>query len=169
MQTLVAEFEQAYRKAEVVSPRSGDTVRVHQKIREGAKERVQMFEGVVIRTRRSDSLSAVITVRRVTSGIGVEKTFMLHSPAVERVEILRRSKVRRNFLSYQRTRTGKAARLTEITADKPAANRPKADKKPIAKAADTEPDKQAAPVIDKTTDKKAKAEAFRKAQAAKKS
>lgn len=101
---------------------SGDTVRVHQLIREGAKQRIQVFEGVVIRRHRLGELTATITVRRIASGIGVEKTFLLHSPNVSKLEILRRAKVRRNFLSYLRERRGKSARLKEVAFDKLAAN-----------------------------------------------
>ncbi|HUC20886.1 MAG TPA: 50S ribosomal protein L19, partial [Candidatus Polarisedimenticolaceae bacterium] len=92
------------------------------RIREGNKQRVQIFEGVVIRTHRLGSLSATITVRRIASGVGVEKTYLLHSPNVDKVEIMRRAKVRRNFLSYLRGRRGKSARLQEMGFDKTAAN-----------------------------------------------
>jgi large subunit ribosomal protein L19 len=92
-------------------------VRVHQRIVEGNKVRTQGFEGVVIRTKQMNSLMASITVRRISSGVGVEKTFKLHAPNVEKVEILRRSKVRRNYLSFLRQRQGKSARLQEISFD----------------------------------------------------
>lgn len=118
----IQEIEQQYKKAKVAQVQSGDTVKVHHRIKEGSKSRVQVFEGVVIRTHRMGSLSAVITVRRIASGVGVEKTYLLHSPNVEKVEILRRAKVRRNFLSYLRERRGKSARLQEIDFDKKAAN-----------------------------------------------
>lgn len=121
MQAIQA-IEQQYTKPKVAQIQSGDTVKVHHKIREGAKSRVQVFEGVVIRTHRMGSLSAVITVRRIASNVGVEKTYLLHSPNVEKVEVLRRAKVRRNFLSYLRDRRGKSARLQEIEFDKKAAN-----------------------------------------------
>lgn len=101
---------------------SGDTVRVHQRIREGNKQRVQVFEGVVIRTHRLNSVSATLTVRRIASGIGVEKTYLIHSPSLDRIEIIRRAKVRRNFLSYLRERRGKSARLKEVSFDREAAN-----------------------------------------------
>src|SRR6185436_15916058 len=91
--------------------KSGDIVKVHQKIKEGAKERIQIFEGLVIRTDRKNSLSSRITVRKVTSGVGVEKSFLLHSPNVLKIEVTKRSKVRRNYLSYMRNLTGKSARL----------------------------------------------------------
>ncbi len=115
-------LERSHRKPAVPQVMSGDTVRVHQLIKEGNKQRTQVFEGVVIRRHRLDELTATITVRRIASGVGVEKTFLLHSPNVSKVEILRRAKVRRNFLSYLRDRRGKSARLKEIPFDKAAAN-----------------------------------------------
>lgn len=128
----IKQIEAKYRKPKVAQIQSGDTVRVHQLIREGNKQRVQVFEGLVIRTHRLNELTAVITVRRIASGVGVEKTFLLHSPNVQKVEVMRRSKVRRNFLSYQRGRRGKAARLQEMAFDKAAAN--VAEEKPEEKA-----------------------------------
>ncbi len=109
-------------KPEVVDVRSGDTVKVHQKIREGNKERVQVFQGLVIRTDRKDSHTSRITVRRIASGIGVEKSFLLHSPLVLKIEVTKRSKVRRNNLSYMRKLTGKSARLTGVDFDRKAVN-----------------------------------------------
>jgi len=119
---LIQKVEQKYRKHAVVDVRTGDTVRVHQKVREGSKERVQMFEGVVIRTDRKDSLNSTITVRRIASGVGVEKSYLLHSPLVIKVEIVKRSKVRRKYLTYLRERSGKSARLTAVSFDKDAVN-----------------------------------------------
>lgn len=121
MQSVIEKFEQTYQKPQTPHVRSGDTVRVHQRIVEGKKERTQAFEGVVIRTKRMNSLTAAVTVRRISSGVGVEKTFKLHAPNVEKVEVLRRSKVRRNYLSFLRQRQGKAARLQEISFDRSAA------------------------------------------------
>ncbi len=121
MQTIT-QFEAKYRKSATAPVRPGDTVRVHHLIKEGAKSRVQIFEGVVIRARRAGSIQSDITVRRIASGVGVEKTFLLHSPNVEKVDIMRRSKVRRNFLTYLRGRRGKSARLQEVAFDKVAAN-----------------------------------------------
>lgn len=109
---LIKAVNDAQRKNKVVDVRSGDTVRVHQKIKEGNKERIQVFEGVVIRTDRKDSHTSSITVRRIASGVGVEKTFLMHSPLVLKVEVTKRSKVRRKFLSFLRERSGKSARLT---------------------------------------------------------
>jgi large subunit ribosomal protein L19 len=122
MQSVIDKINAKYHKPQVVDVRSGDTVKVHQKIREGNKERVQIFEGLVIRTDRKDSHTASITVRRIASGVGVEKSYLLHSPLVLKVEITKRSKVRRNYLSYMRKRTGKAARLTGVDFDRAAVN-----------------------------------------------
>lgn len=118
----ITQLEKKYRKPSVPEVHSGDTVRVYVVIKEGAKSRVQMFEGVVIRTHRPNELTANVTVRRIASGVGVEKTFLLHSPNVQKLEIMRRAKVRRNFLSYLRNRRGKSARLQEIGFDRVAAN-----------------------------------------------
>ncbi len=114
----------AQKKAAVVDVRSGDTVRVTQKIKEGEKFRSQVFEGVVIRTDRKSSHTARITVRKVTSGVGVEKSFLIHSPLVEKIEITRRAKVRRKNLSFLRERSGKSARLTNKAFDRNAVNNP---------------------------------------------
>ncbi len=91
---------------------SGDTIKVFAKVVEGERERIQAFEGVVIRVRRAGA-SSNFTVRRLAHGVGVERTFLLHSPRVEKVEVTRRGKVRRNALYYLRGRTGKAARIKE--------------------------------------------------------
>lgn len=122
MQSVIQKINAKYAKSAVVDVRSGDTVKVHQKIREGAKERVQIFQGLVIRTDRKGSHTSRITVRRIASGIGVEKSFLLHSPLVLKVEVTKRSKVRRNYLSYMRNRTGKSARLTGTAFDADAVN-----------------------------------------------
>ena len=90
----------------------GDTVRVHVKVIEGEKERTQLFEGIVIR-RRGEGARASFTVRRISYGVGVERTFPLHSPRIERVEVARRGRVRRSKLYYLRGLAGKAARLKE--------------------------------------------------------
>lgn len=93
--------------------RSGDTVRVHVKIREGDKFRIQIFEGVVVSSRRND-VSSTFTVRKVSFGYGVERIFPLHSPIIERLEVVKSGKVRRARLYYLRERRGKAARLKEL-------------------------------------------------------
>lgn len=119
---VVQTINDRYKKSAVVDVRSGDTIKVHQKIREGNKERIQIFQGLVIRTDQKGSHTSRITVRRIASGIGVEKSFMLHSPLVVQVEVTKRSRVRRNYLSYMRARTGKSARMTGIDFDRQAVN-----------------------------------------------
>ncbi len=112
----------AQKKKAIVDVRSGDTVKVTQKIKEGEKFRLQVFEGVVIRVDRKESHTARIVVRKIASGIGVEKSFLMHSPLVEKVEIVKRAKVRRNNLSYLRNRSGKSARLVAKDFDRAAVN-----------------------------------------------
>ena len=119
---LIQKVNNEQKKAQVVDVRSGDTVKVYQKIKEGNKERIQMFEGVVIRTDNKGQHTSRITVRKIASGVGVEKSFLLHSPLVEKVEVVRRSKVRRNFLSYLRYRSGKSARLKGVQFDRESVN-----------------------------------------------
>ena len=119
---LIQKVNDEQKKHDVVDVRSGDTVRVHQKIKEGNKERIQVFEGVVIRTDNKKSHTSRITVRKIASGVGVEKSFLLHSPLVDKVEVVRRSKVRRNYLSFLRNRSGKSARLTAVKFDREAIN-----------------------------------------------
>ena len=99
-------------KSEVPELNIGDTVRVHNKIKEGNKERIQMFEGTII-AKRGGGISATFTVRRVSYGIGVEKTFPVHSPNVEKVDVIRSGKVRRAKLYYLRDRAGKSAKVKE--------------------------------------------------------
>ena len=119
---LIKKVNDAQKKDAVLDVKSGDTVRVHQKIKEGNKERIQIFEGVVIRTDRKKSHTARITVRKIASGVGVEKSFLLHSPLVEKIEKVRRAKVRRNYLSFLRNRSGKSARLKPVACDREAVN-----------------------------------------------
>ena len=117
----------AQKKKAIVDVRSGDTVKVTQKIKEGEKFRLQVFEGVVIRVDRKESHTARIVVRKIASGIGVEKSFLMHSPLVEKVEIVKRAKVRLNNLSYLRNRSGKSARLVAKDFDRVAVNTLKED------------------------------------------
>lgn len=133
---LIQKVNDEQKKHDVVDVRSGDTVRVHQKIKEGAKERIQIFEGVVIRTDNKKSHTSRITVRKIASGVGVEKSFMLHNPLVDKVEIVRRAKVRRNYLSFLRARSGKSARLTAQNFDREAVNTLKEAPKAEAPAAE---------------------------------
>jgi large subunit ribosomal protein L19 len=118
MQSVIQSIQNSFKKPAVVDVRSGDAVKVHQRVREGNKERVQIFQGLVIRTSKKGSHTSSITVSRIASGVGVEKSFLLHSPLVLKVEITKRSKVRRNYLTYMRSRTGKAARMTSVDFDR---------------------------------------------------
>jgi large subunit ribosomal protein L19 len=109
---IIDVLEQEQLRSDIPDFRAGDSVKVYVKVVEGTRERVQMFEGVVI-ARRGGGVNAMFTVRRIASGIGVERTFPLHSPKLEKIEVSRRGIVRRSKLYYLRTRTGKAARIRE--------------------------------------------------------
>ena len=112
MATLIEELEKTYLKPDVPDFNVGDTVRVHVKVREGERERVQIFEGTVIR-RRAGGVNENFTVRRISGGVGVERTFLLHSPIVDDIQVIRHGKVRRAKLYYLRDRVGRAARVKE--------------------------------------------------------
>ena len=101
---------QDYLKTDIPAFNVGDTVKVHVKIKEGNRERIQIFEGFVLK-RQNGGIGETFTVRRIASGVGVEKTFPIHSPLVEKIEVVRRGKVRRARLHYMRQRTGKAAKI----------------------------------------------------------
>ncbi len=105
-------IEQDYLKKDIPPFRPGDTVRVYVKVVEGGRERIQVFEGTVLR-RRGSGLSETFTVRRVSYGVGVERTFLVHSPRLDKIEVKKRGKVRRARLYYLRDRVGKAARIQE--------------------------------------------------------
>lgn len=132
---LIKMVGDAQKKKAVIDVRSGDTVRVSQKIKEGDKFRIQIFEGTVIRVDRKASHTERIVVRKVTSGVGVEKSFLMHSPLVEKVEIVRRGKVRRNNLRYLRERSGKSARLVQKDFDRKAVNELPVEEAPVAEEA----------------------------------
>ncbi|CAC6190691.1 TPA: 50S ribosomal protein L19 [Staphylococcus aureus USA100-CA-126] len=100
-------------RTDLPSFRPGDTLRVHVRIIEGTRERIQVFEGIVIK-RRGGGVSETFTVRKISSGVGVERTFPLHTPKIEKIEVKRRGKVRRAKLYYLRSLRGKAARIQEI-------------------------------------------------------
>ena len=110
---IIKNIEAEQLKAEAPQFSVGDTVKVYAKIKEGNRERVQVFEGVVLK-RQGGSSRETFTVRKSSNGIGVEKTWPLHSPSVENVEVVRRGKVRRAKLYYLRTRVGKAAKVKEL-------------------------------------------------------
>lgn len=112
MSNLVESLQREQMRGDLPDFRVGDTVKVHVKIREGDKERIQVFEGVVIRCHKG-LLGATFTVRKVSYGVGVERIFPLHSPQMDRIEVLRRGRVRRSRLYYLRQRHGKAARIRE--------------------------------------------------------
>jgi large subunit ribosomal protein L19 len=99
-----------YMKTEVPEFKVGDTVKVHIKIKEGNRERIQIFEGFVLK-RQNGGIGETFTVRKISSGVGVEKTFTIHSPLVEKIEVIKHGKVRRARLHYMRQRTGKSARI----------------------------------------------------------
>ena len=109
---LLKAFTQEQIKTEIPKFNIGDTVRVHNKIKEGARERIQMFEGTVI-AKRGGGINETFTVRRVSYGVGTEKTFPLHSPHVDKVDVIRAGKVRRAKLYYLRDRVGKSAKVKE--------------------------------------------------------
>ena len=110
---IIKSIEAEQLKAEVPEFSVGDTVKVYGKIKEGNRERIQIFEGTVIK-RQNGGVRETFTVRKNSNGIGVEKTWPLHSPSVENVEVVRRGKVRRAKLYYLRTRVGKAAKVKEL-------------------------------------------------------
>ncbi len=110
---IIKEIEAAELKAEVPEFAVGDTVKVHNRIKEGNKERIQIFEGTVIK-RQGGSNRETFTVRKNSNGVGVEKTWPLHSPNVDRIEVVRKGKVRRAKLNYLRSRVGKAAKVKEV-------------------------------------------------------
>ncbi|MCQ2550654.1 MAG: 50S ribosomal protein L19 [Clostridia bacterium] len=107
---LMNQITQEYCKSDIPAFNVGDTVRVHIKIKEGSRERIQIFEGYVLK-KQNGGISETFTVRRIASGVGVEKTFPLHSPRVEKIEVIRQGKVRRAKINYMRERTGKAAKI----------------------------------------------------------
>ncbi|UFJ42088.1 50S ribosomal protein L19 [Brevibacillus humidisoli] len=113
MKQVIRELEKEQLKQDLPAFRPGDTVRVHVKVVEGQRERIQIFEGVVIR-RRGTGISETFTVRKISYGVGVERTFPLHTPKIDKIEVVRHGRVRRAKLYYLRDRVGKAARIKEI-------------------------------------------------------
>ena len=120
MSDIVAEIEKEYMKSDLPVLNPGDTVKVMVRIREGNKERLQGYEGVILKLSGA-GLNRTVTVRRVFQGVSIERVFMLHSPRVESIKVLRRGDVRRARLYYLRQRTGKAARIREKITHQPAA------------------------------------------------
>lgn len=112
MHTAIQELEKAQLRSDIPDFRAGDTLNVHVRVTEGNRSRVQLFKGVVIRRQR-DGIRETFTVRKISYGIGVERTFPLHSPIIDKIEVERRGRVRRAKLYYLRNRRGKAARIPE--------------------------------------------------------
>ena len=115
--SILKELEQAQLKTDIVPFNVGDTIKVYAKVVEGNRERLQMFEGTVIK-RQNGGIRETFTVRRIASGVGVERTWPLHSPRVDRIEVTRRGIVRRAKLYYLRNRVGKAAKVKEVITNK---------------------------------------------------
>ncbi len=116
MNKLIQDITKEQLRSDIPDFRSGDTIRVHAKVVEGSRERIQLFEGVVIK-RHGSGISATYTVRKVSNGVGVERTFPLNTPRVDQIEVIRHGRVRRSKLYYLRARTGKAARIKERRRD----------------------------------------------------
>ena len=131
---IIQALEQEQLRKDIPDFAPGDTLKVHVKVVEGSRERIQVFEGVVIRTDRKDSHTARITVRKIAAGVGVEKSFLIHSPLVEKIEVTKRAKVRRKNLTYLRERSGKSARLTGKDFDRAAVNELPAEEAPVEEA-----------------------------------
>ena len=112
MSKLIEELTQEQLRSDIPAFRPGDTVRVHAKVVEGTRERIQIFEGVVIK-RRGAGISETYTVRKISNGVGVERTFPVHTPRVAKIEVVRKGRVRRAKLYYIRALSGKAARIKE--------------------------------------------------------
>lgn len=113
MHKLIQEITKEQLRTDLPEFRAGDTVRVHVKVVEGTRERIQLFEGVVIR-RRGTGISETFTVRKISYGVAVERTFPVHTPRIDKIDVVRRGKVRRAKLYYLRNLRGKAARIKEI-------------------------------------------------------
>lgn len=138
MATKLEKFNQDQLKKNQPNINPGDTVKIHQKIKEGDKERIQIFEGLVIAKKHGKGLSSNITVRKVVQGVGVERIFPVNSPMIEKIEVVRKGKVKRSKLYYLRTAKGKRARLkheefSQAIAE-PVAAAPAAEEKPAAPA-----------------------------------
>jgi large subunit ribosomal protein L19 len=146
-QALLAAVENAQLRKDIPEIRSGDTVRLQVKVVEGSRERLQPFEGVVMRLR-GGGVNRNFTVRRITHGVGVERTFLIHSPRIEKIEVIRHARVRRKQLYYLRGLTGKAARLKEL---RPMTSKEAAAKE-ASKAARSGGDSDSATENESTTD-----------------
>ncbi len=117
LMNILTAITNEYKKSDIPVFNVGDTVKVHIKIKEGTRERVQIFEGFVLK-KQNGGVSETFTVRRLASGVGVEKTFPLHSPKIDKIEVVKKGSVRRAKLNYMRERTGKAAKIRAPKTDK---------------------------------------------------
>lgn len=111
-QLIIRSIEERYKRSDIPDFKPGDTIKVHVKVKEGDKERIQVFEGIVI-ARRGGGLRETFTVRKISFGVGVERVFPLHSPVIEKIEVVRRGDVRRAKLYYLRGKKGKEAKVKE--------------------------------------------------------
>lgn len=118
MEKQIAAFALQTKKLDVPVIKAGDTVRVSQKFKDGDKEKIQIFEGLVLAKKHGNETGATITVRKIVAGVGVEKLFPIHSPIISKIEIVRQSKVRRAKLNFMRTAKGKRAQLKIVNAKK---------------------------------------------------
>lgn len=172
---LINEITKEYQKNDIPKFHVGDTVKVHIKIKEGARERIQIFEGFVLK-KQNGGVSETFTVRRISSGVGVEKTFPLHSPRIEKIELVKEGEVRRAKLNYMRSRTGKSAKIRakiyteeQLAAEKAAIEAAKAEAEAEAKAKAEAEAKAAEEAAKAEAEAKAKeeADAAKEAEAAK--
>ncbi|MDP2641499.1 MAG: 50S ribosomal protein L19 [Candidatus Yanofskybacteria bacterium] len=118
METATETITKAQLKQDLPDIKPGDTIRVHQKVKEGAKERIQVFEGTVLAQKHGRGLNATMTVRKISMGVGVERIFPIHSPSITKIEVMKRSKVRRAKLYYLRDAKGARARLKAVDTKK---------------------------------------------------
>ena len=147
MTTILEKFNKQQEK-KIPDIKPGDTIKVHQKIKEGDKERIQIFEGIVIAKKHGKGISATITVRKVVEGVGVERIFPIHSPSIDKIEIIKRGKVRRSKLYYLRTAKGKKAKLKRKDFAAAIADEPE----PVMK--EETPIEESAPIVEKTEEAK---------------
>ena len=141
MSKLLDQFNKVQLKS-VPEIRPGDTIKVHQKITEGNKERLQVFEGIVVARKHGKGINSTITVRKVVDGVGVERVFPVHSPVINKIEVTKRSKVRRSKLYYLREAKGKKARLKRKELKSPGKHRVLTQKHPVLRRALKKPKKK---------------------------
>ncbi len=156
MTNKIQEFTKEFLKTDLPEIKPGDIVKVHQKIKEGDKERIQIFEGIVLALKHGKGITGTFTVRKIISGVGVEKTYPLHSPNIDKVEIVTRSKVRRAKLYYLRNLTGKKAKLKrkEYVPGAETLEGEKAEKAPEPAPAETEAPKEAKEEVNEKPEEK---------------